>query len=336
MRGFCSCFSSYTPVQPFSMHLAFLGAPGTGKTEVARLYGQILKETGVLSEGRVICVSGSDVVRSDVEKLFDKARGSVLFIDEAYAMTSASITISELIAHMENRRDDTVVILAGYEGEMNRLLDSNPGFRSRIGFTLHFAEYDEDELLEIFDLMCRRADLKVEDDAHRSVRDLLARNGRRPDQGNARYVRKLFEDCLGAQQARLAGELDCRIQFHGRDESLTLIAEYINNNHPSVRAEYTPMAHWNELPQLAAHIADDHLFVVVTARKGTISYKNALERLPDELQHHFSGKNLMIIFPDQYGDQKEDCMSFTEAQHHEESSIYDWLLKLLHKSQTSH
>ena len=136
--------------------------------------------------------------------------------------------------------------------------------------------------------------------------------------------------------SRLAGELDCRIQFHGRDESLTLIAEYINNNHPSVRAEYTPMAHWNELPQLAAHIADDHLFVVVTARKGTISYKNALERLPDELQHHFSGKNLMIIFPDQYGDQKEDCMSFTEAQHHEESSIYDWLLKLLHKSQTSH
>ena len=212
------------PVQPFSMHLAFLGAPGTGKTEVARLYGQILKETGVLSEGRVISVSGSDVVRSDVEKLFDKARGSVLFIDEAYAMTSASITISELIAHMENRRDDTVVILAGYEGEMNRLLDSNPGFRSRIGFTLHFAEYDEDELLEIFDLMCRRADLKVEDDAHRSARDLLARNGRRPDQGNARYVRKLFEDCLGAQQARLAAELDEKGEAPSREELQTLLA----------------------------------------------------------------------------------------------------------------
>ena len=136
--------------------------------------------------------------------------------------------------------------------------------------------------------------------------------------------------------SRLAGQLDCRIQFHGREESLMLIAEYINNNHPSVRAEFTPMSHWNELPQLAAHIDDDHLFVVVTARKGTISYKNALERLPDELQHYFSGKNLMIIFPDQYGDQKEDRMSFTEAQHHEESSIYDWLLKLLHKSQTSH
>ena len=88
------------------------------------------------------------------------------------------------------------------------------------------------------------------------------------------------------------------------------------------------MKHWNELPQLAAHIADDHLFVVVTARKGTISYKNAIERLPDELQRYFSGKNLMIIFPDQYGDQKDDRMSFTEAQHHEESSIYDTLLHL--------
>ena len=127
---------------------------------------------------------------------------------------------------------------------------------------------------------------------------------------------------------RLAEQLDCRIQFHGRQESLVLIAEYINNRHPSVRAEYTAMGHWNELPQLAAHIADDHLFVVVTARKGTISYKNALERLPDELQKYFSGKNLMIIFPDQYGDQKEDRMSFTEAQHHEEKSVYDspqWL-----------
>jgi hypothetical protein len=89
------------------------------------------------------------------------------------------------------------------------------------------------------------------------------------------------------------------------------------------------MEHWNELPQLAAAISEDHLFVVVTARKGTISYKNALERLPDELQRHFSGKNLMIIFPDQYGDTKDDRMSFTEAQHHEENSIYDYILKKL-------
>ena len=131
--------------------------------------------------------------------------------------------------------------------------------------------------------------------------------------------------------SRLAGQLDCRIQFHGREESLVLIAEYINNRHPNVRAEYTGMAHWNELPQLAATIQEDHLFVVITARKGTISYKNALERLPDELQKYFSGKNLMIIFPDQYGDPKDDRMSFTEAQHHEETSLYTIISQWIHK-----
>lgn len=130
---------------------------------------------------------------------------------------------------------------------------------------------------------------------------------------------------------RLAGQLDCRIQFHGRQESLSLIAQYINNVHPHVRGEYTPMGHWNELPKLASDIGKDQLFVVITARKGTISYKNALERLPDELTQYFAGTNLMIIFPDQYGDTKDDTMSFTEAQHYEENSIYDMLSRWLHK-----
>ena len=138
------------------------------------------------------------------------------------------------------------------------------------------------------------------------------------------------------RMCRFAGQLDCRVQFHGRNESMTLIREYIEKLHPSVRAEYTYMAHWNELPQLASTIGDDHLFVVVTARKGTISYKNALDRLPDELTKYFSGTNLMIIFPDQYGDTKEDTMSFTEAQHHEEYSIYDNFLRWFQKKQNSH
>ena len=91
------------------------------------------------------------------------------------------------------------------------------------------------------------------------------------------------------------------------------------------------MEHWNELPRLAAGIAEDHLFVVVTARKGTISYKNALERLPDELQKYYSGKNLMIIFPDQFGNTKDERMSFMEAQHHEENSIYNTISKWVHQ-----
>ena len=98
-----------------------------------------------------------------------------------------------------------------------------------------------------------------------------------------------------------------------------------------MKTEYTMMSHWNELPRLASTIAPDHLFVVVTARKDTISYKNALERLPDELQKHFSGTNLMIIFPDQYGTPKEEGMSFTEAQHKEETSLYDTFLRWIHK-----
>ena len=129
--------------------------------------------------------------------------------------------------------------------------------------------------------------------------------------------------------ARMAGNLDCRIQFHGRNESMELIREYINNHHPSVRAEYTYMAHWNELPRLAENIREDHMFVVITARKGTISYKTALERLPNELMQHFSGKNLMILFPDQHGTQKEESMTFTAAQHQEETSYYDAISRWL-------
>jgi len=142
------------------------------------------------------------------------------------------------------------------------------------------------------------------------------------EQGFHRWLERL---------CRFAGQLDCRTVFHGREESLNLIENYIRTHHPNVKGEYLPMKHWNELPRLASSISPDHLFVVVTARKGTISYKNAMERLPDELQQHFSGTNLMIIFPDQYGTTKEEGMSFTEAQHHEETSLYDTILRLIHR-----
>ena len=131
--------------------------------------------------------------------------------------------------------------------------------------------------------------------------------------------------------ARLAGNLDCRIQFHGREESLALINEYIKNRHPEVRADYTQMIHWNELPQLASQISPDHLFVVVTARKGTVSYKTALERLPEEITKYFSGTNLMIIFPDQHGDSYGDQLTFAEPQHQEEISAYESFLQWFKK-----
>lgn len=122
--------------------------------------------------------------------------------------------------------------------------------------------------------------------------------------------------------SRLADNLECRINFHGRKDTLELIAEYAHNRHPNMRAEYTEMLHWNELPKLAGTMAKDHIFVVVTARKGTISYKNAMDRLPDELTRYYSGTSMMIIFPDQFGDAM-DKMTFSQPQHTEEESAYE-------------
>ena len=122
--------------------------------------------------------------------------------------------------------------------------------------------------------------------------------------------------------ARMAGNLECRIVFHGRQDTLQLVKEFIHNRFPSVRAEYEELEHWNELPGLATRIREDHLFVIVTARKGTISYKSAMERLPDEVNKCFKGKTLMIIFPDQYGNRMDD-MTFAQPQHTEERSAYE-------------
>ncbi|AXV48880.1 cation:proton antiporter [Prevotella denticola] len=122
--------------------------------------------------------------------------------------------------------------------------------------------------------------------------------------------------------ARMAGNLECRVVFHGRQDTLQLVKEFIRNRFPSVRAEYEELEHWNELPELATRVREDHLFVIVTARKGTISYKSAMERLPEEVNKCFKGKTLMIIFPDQYGNRMDD-MTFAQPQHTEERSAYE-------------
>ena len=130
--------------------------------------------------------------------------------------------------------------------------------------------------------------------------------------------------------ARMSENLDCRIQFHAKRETLSLINQYMQNRHPNVRAEYTFMAHWIDIAKLGGSVNDDHMFVVITARKGTISYKSALERLPEELTKYFSGKSLMIIFPDQYGE-PVGAMTFAEPQHHEQRSAYDVLMTWIRK-----
>jgi len=124
--------------------------------------------------------------------------------------------------------------------------------------------------------------------------------------------------------ARLAGNLECRIVFHGQQDTLTLISQYIQNVHPGTRTDYQEMAHWNELPRLMLGIGEDHLFVVITARRGTVSHKAAFEKLPAELLHYYQRPNLMIIFPDQYGEPM-NVMSFTAPRKQEETSAYTLL-----------
>ena len=129
---------------------------------------------------------------------------------------------------------------------------------------------------------------------------------------------------------RLGCNLECHTEFFGREDVLPLIEDYVLSRHHDMRVSYTRMAHWAEMPSLAASISADNLFVVVTARKGTVSYKNALEFLPDEITRHFSGSNIMIIFPDQHGDAMDE-MTFAQSQHTEEHSAYEAIGKWIKK-----
>ena len=129
---------------------------------------------------------------------------------------------------------------------------------------------------------------------------------------------------------RLGSNLECHTEFFGREDVLPLIENYVLSRHRDMRVSYTKMAHWAEMPNLAASISPDNLFVVVTARKGTVSYKNALEFLPDEITRHFSGTNIMIIFPDQHGDAMDE-MTFAQPQHTEDQSAYETIGKWIKK-----
>lgn len=121
--------------------------------------------------------------------------------------------------------------------------------------------------------------------------------------------------------AQLADNIGCKIVFYGREDSTSLISAYIAARHRGVRAEYVAMPHWKELPSLAEKVKDDHLMVIVTARKGTVSYKPVFERLPEEIKRFFGDRALMIVFPDQNG-QPPETMTFTAPQTHNDESAY--------------
>ena len=129
--------------------------------------------------------------------------------------------------------------------------------------------------------------------------------------------------------ARLSKNSDCKIHLHARHTTLQLIRQYITNNH-QIRAEYSQMEHWNELPNLLTTINTDHLLIIIAARKGTISYKTAMEKLPNEIKRFYQGSNLMIVYPDQNA-QDDNEMTFADPQQHAGTSAYtaisDWIAK---------
>ncbi|WP_295751865.1 AAA family ATPase [uncultured Oscillibacter sp.] len=207
------------PVEDLSLHMVFSGSPGTGKTTIARLMARIFRSLGILSKGQLVEVDRGGLVAGYVGqtalktgKAVEKALGGVLFIDEAYALNGASGSdfgqeaIDTILKAMEDHRDDLVVIAAGYDDLMDRFIHSNPGLESRFNRFLHFQDYTPEELLEIFQMRCRKGCYTLEEPAAALVRDFLREANRDPRSfGNARGVRNVFERVLVAQAGRLAG-----------------------------------------------------------------------------------------------------------------------------------
>ena len=206
------------PTPDLSLHMVFSGNPGTGKTMIARLMARIYKTLGILSKGQLIEVDRSGLVAGYVgqtatktQEVIAKAKGGVLFIDEAYALNSASENdfgqeaIDTILKAMEDNRDDLIVIVAGYDGLMDRFIHSNPGLESRFNRYLHFDDYNLDEMMGIFQLQCKKGCYELDDEAREAVRAFISEeNTNSISFGNARGVRNIFEKVLVNQANRLA------------------------------------------------------------------------------------------------------------------------------------
>ena len=237
------------------MHMVFTGNPGTGKTEVARIVGQVLSALGVIKTGKFVETDRSGLVGQFVghtaQKTLDcvrKAKGGVLFIDEAYALglyaggdlgsgpeggrrvDFGEEAISTLVKEMEDRRGEFVCIMAGYPREMERMISVNPGMRDRVGFTIDFPDYDAAELSEIFEFMVQQRGYEMSPEASSLVGELMAQvvTGKGHDFSNARLVRKAVERSIFKQNVRTSGyQLECcDIEAAFEDNDLASLVSY--------------------------------------------------------------------------------------------------------------
>ena len=204
--------------EEISTHFVFTGSPGTGKTTVARLIGKILYGLGMLANYETKEVLRSDLVAGFIgqtaiktKEVIDSALGGVLFIDEAYSLTSkegndfGGEAIETLLAQMENNRDNLCVIAAGYQDKMEQFLSSNPGLRSRFSRTFYFPDYSSDELVEIFRRITSSKGLTLGEGVAGKVDECFTRARAQEQFGNARAVRQLIEDSIIRQANRVAG-----------------------------------------------------------------------------------------------------------------------------------
>ncbi|MGM9523763.1 MAG: AAA family ATPase [Faecousia sp.] len=199
-----------------TMHMVFTGNPGTAKTTVARLFAQIMRDNGLLSGGELYEVGRADLVGKYVgwtaqlvKQKFREARGSVLFIDEAYSLLDdrnglyGDEAINTIVQEMENNRDNMVVIFAGYPDPMEQFLSRNPGLRSRIAFHVPFPDYNTEELVSIAELLAGKKGLHFTQQACDKLRNILSTARTSADFGNGRYVRSLLEQAGMEQASRI-------------------------------------------------------------------------------------------------------------------------------------
>jgi SpoVK/Ycf46/Vps4 family AAA+-type ATPase len=206
------------PSHERARHMVFVGKPGTAKTTIARLLGRIYKQLGVLEKGHVVEVDRSDLVGSSVGTTapitaakFREALGGVMFVDEAYTLVPDNSpgdfgleAVTTILKMMEDHRDDCIVIVAGYHREMQRFMESNTGLASRFPKLLSFSEYDNKQLVSIFELQARQKGMLYTDAVLDVVRGVIPPAPRAHNFGNGRFIRNVLEEAISNQATRLS------------------------------------------------------------------------------------------------------------------------------------